>query len=210
MRLVPARPTRADARHFAALAQIAADNLFSELFGGRAAPLLEGMFLRADNPNSYLRCAFLRSDDAVAGMIHALPARTMQAQRDRELLLMLWLARWQLPRFLVVMLLLRELLGFLGDKLADDDFYIAFVAIYPSFRGRGLSKRLLAHAEALARRHDCARLCLDVDAANQVAIAAYQRVGFQRVDVSPAVNLGGETAQMLRMAKALNGPAAAK
>ena len=204
MQLIPARPTHEDARHFADLAQIAADQLFTELVGSRANALLRGMYLRADNENSHRHCMFIRVDGEVAGMIHAQSAMSMQAHRTRSFLLMLWLAGRGLPRFLLMMLLLGELLSFAGENLEDGDFYITFVALYPQFRGRGLSKALLRHAEDSARRDDCKRLALDVDAKNAVAIGAYERVGFRRIAASAVKELGGETVQLLRMAKDLS------
>ena len=116
---------------------------------------------------------------------------------------MLWLAGWGLPRFIFMMLLMGDLLSFAGENLADDDFYITFVALYPPFRGRGLSKALLAHAEESARRDGCKRLALDVDAKNAIAIAAYERVGFRQITASAMKELDGETVQLLRMVKEL-------
>lgn len=208
--LVAARPTAADARHFANLAQIASDQLFSQLFGGRAIPLLQGMFLREDNEFSCRHCTFIQHDGETAGLIHAHSAATSQAQELRSFLLMLRLAGWQLPRFFLMLLMLRGLLGFAGQRLAADDYYITFVALYPAFRGRGLSKRLLAHVEESALRESCARLVLDVAADNAIAIAAYQRVGFQQINASSIVKDGDKAVQLLRLAKDLSAPAPAK
>ena len=201
MQLTPARPTPEDARHFTELAQIAADQLFTELVGSRADALLRGMYLRADNENSHRHCMFIRVDGEVAGMIHAQSAMSMRAHRTRSFLLMLWLAGWGLPRFLMMMLLLGDLLSFAGENLADDDFYITFVALYPQFRGRGLSKALLQHAQDSARRTGCKRLALDVDAKNAIAIAAYERVSFRRIAASAVKEIDGETVQLQRMVK---------
>lgn len=210
MQLVAARPTPADARHFANLAQIAGDNLFSELFGGRAIPLLHGMFLRKNNEFSCRHCAFIRHDGNTAGMIHAHSAATSQTHELRGLLLMLRLAGRELPRFLLMLVMMRHLLGFAGQRLTPDDYYITFVALYPAFRGRGLSKPLLAHAEASALREGCARLTLDVAADNEIAISAYQRVGFAQIDASPVMKNGDKAIQLLRLAKDLSPLAPAK
>jgi len=210
VQLVAARRTPADARHFADLAQIAGDDIFSQLFGRRAIPLLQGMFLRENNEYSCRHCTFIRHDYETAGMIHACSARTLQTNELRSFLLTLLLAGWELPRFLLMLVMMRQLLGFVGQKLATDDYTITFVALYPAFRGRGLSKPLLAHAEESALREGCSRLTLDVAADNALAIAAYQRVGFVQVDASPVVKDGGKELQLLRLAKDLTVPAPTK
>lgn len=208
--LIKAQATTEHAAHFAQLAQIAGDELFSQLFGGRAIALLQDMFLRDDNEFSSRHCAFIRQDGETAGMIHAHSAATSHANELRGFLLMLRLAGWELPRFLLMLVMLRQLLGFAGQGLATDDYYITFVALYPAFRGRGLSKPLLAHAEESALREGCSRLTLDVDADNTIAISAYQRVGFEQIDASPIMKHDGKALQLLRLAKDLNRPAPAR
>ncbi|MCY4247431.1 MAG: GNAT family N-acetyltransferase [Chloroflexi bacterium] len=208
--LINAQATAEHAAHFAQLAQIAGDQLFSQLFGSRATPLLQGMFLREDNEFSCYHCAFIRHEGEIAGMIHAYSATTSDTYQLRGFLLMLRLAGWELPRFLLMLALMRQLLGFLGQRLSPGDYYIAFVALYPAFRGRGLSKALLAHAEESALRGGCSRLALDVAADNAIAISAYQRVGFAQVAASPILKHNGKELQMLRLAKDLSRPAPAR
>ena len=210
MQLVAARPTPVDARHFADLAQIAGDELYSQLFGKRATPLLQSMFLRENNEYSCRHCTFIRHEHETVGMIHAQSADTLRANELRSFLLMMLLAGWELPRFLLMLLMMRQLLGFAGQKLAPGDYYITFVALYPAFRGRGLSKPLLAHAEESALREGCTRLTLDVAADNTIAIAAYQRVGFAQIDASPKMKDGDKELQMLRLARDLSVLAPAK
>ncbi|RYD35822.1 MAG: GNAT family N-acetyltransferase [Verrucomicrobiaceae bacterium] len=55
-----------------------------------------------------------------------------------------------------------------------------------SFRGRGLSKQLLAAAESLARRLGCCKLTLEVLEGNTIAQAAYRSCGFQGYELDPA------------------------
>ncbi len=48
-----------------------------------------------------------------------------------------------------------------------------------AYRGRGISKLILAEAEAVAKRLGCCKLTLEVLEGNAVAISLYQSIGFQ-------------------------------
>jgi ribosomal protein S18 acetylase RimI-like enzyme len=54
------------------------------------------------------------------------------------------------------------------------------IAIAAQARGSGLGKQLLDRIEACALQHDCACLRLEVRVDNPVAIALYERNGYQR------------------------------
>lgn len=204
MEPIAAQATPAQAADFAGLAQIAADDVFSVLFGSRANAILEAMFGRADNDNSHIYTTFLLADDAVAGMLHAYPAGAAKAREWRTIWLYLRFARWQALRALAVGIRLSAMLDFVGGNLAADDFYIAMLALYPAFRGRGYGKRLLEEAERLATQQGCARLTLDVEAGNAVARAVYAAAGFQQIDASDELRLAGETFKLLRLARPVN------
>lgn len=55
-----------------------------------------------------------------------------------------------------------------------------------SHRGRGLSKKLLARAEATARALGCCKLTLEVLEGNAIAKAAYASFGFEGYQLDPA------------------------
>ncbi len=123
--LIPAAATAQHAAHFAQLAQIAADDAFSDVFGGRWRAVFESMFLLPDNDNSHAHSMFLLEAGTIAGLMH----------------------------------------GY---------------------------------------RADSARLTLDVDERNTIARAAYQGAGFEVIDASKKVAIGGEPWAVLRLAKALD------
>ena len=201
MQLVAAKPTVEDAAHFVKLAQMAGDNIFSEMLGSRAEPALRAMFARDDNDYSFRHATFLALDDQVAGLLQGFAAR--EARGSRTTWLTLRYAAWQLPRLLIVGSLMSDLLDFIASDLAGDDFYIQFVAVYPAFRGRGLSRVLLNKAAELALEHRCARLALDVDSRNRVAIGAYHKAGFIQIAESKTISHAGENISLLRLAKSL-------
>lgn len=201
MTLIPAQATAAHAKHFAQLAQIASDNLYDELLGNKANAVLEAMFRQTDNDNSYHHTCFLQEGDRIVGMLTAYTAEEARSQSRRTTWLMLRYARLQFLRCLAVGMMAAPLLDFVGSHLERDDFYIAMVALYPPYRGRGHSKTILHHARRLARERGCSRLALDVDERNRIAIAAYRRAEFEQIDQSRKVRIAGEYLRVLRMAK---------
>ena len=62
---------------------------------------------------------------------------------------------------------------------------LADIAVRPQDRGRGLGRALLEHAAATARCWGCAKLCLEVSAANEPALRLYRGAGFQIVGRRP-------------------------
>ncbi len=203
MIMKPAQPNPEEAAHFARLAQIAGDNVFSILFGSRAEAVLRSMFMRRDNDSSHSHARFLLEGEAIAGLLHGYSAPQARAFANRSTWLYLRYAGWQLPRFLASIVLMGDLLDFIAKDLDERDFYIAMLALYPEYRGRGYGRALLDEAEGLAAEAGCARLALDVDERNTVARAVYARYGFVEIAQSKKVTEKGERWGLLRLAKPL-------
>lgn len=203
MTLISAQATPDHARHFARLAQIASDEFFSELLGKKANAVLESMFMQTNNDSSYSHTRFLLADDEIAGMLTAYTAAEARSQSRRTMWLMLRYAGWRFIRLLAISILYSDILDFLGGNLEAGDFYIAMVAIYPPYRGRGYSKTILNDAARLAAERGSSRLTLDVDERNAVAIAAYRRAGFEQIGESKKIQHQGERWGLLRLAKPL-------
>lgn len=201
LRIVPAQPAATQVRHFYQLSQMASDDLYTGLFGARASTVLQSMFVRADNDFSYENTRFLALDEDYVGMLHAYPARYTKAHVWRNLWLLLRYAGLEVFRFMAAAIALRDIFAFMEQHLNSTDFYIAMLAVYPSYRGCGYSKALLAQANHLAAVQACERLALDVDEGNAIARAAYLKAGFEQVAESMLVQLGGESLRVLRMAK---------
>ena len=59
------------------------------------------------------------------------------------------------------------------------------LVIVEQFRGRGLSTKLLAAVEGIARERGCCRLTLEVLSDNHPAKASYQKLGFSNYQLNP-------------------------
>lgn len=56
--------------------------------------------------------------------------------------------------------------------------------VQTSFRGKGLSQKLLAAVESIARDNDCCKITLEVLANNTVAKNSYQKFGFESYELN--------------------------
>lgn len=59
------------------------------------------------------------------------------------------------------------------------------MVVVPKFRGRGLSQKLLAKAEELAKERKCCKITLEVLEGNKVAQSAYRNFGFEAYELDP-------------------------
>lgn len=59
------------------------------------------------------------------------------------------------------------------------------VLVLSDYRGRGLSQRMMAKVEAIARRRGCCKLTLEVLEGNQAAQRAYLHYGFRGYQLDP-------------------------
>ncbi|MCL4258364.1 MAG: GNAT family N-acetyltransferase [Anaerolineales bacterium] len=89
-----------------------------------------------------------------------------------------------------------ELVGFIAVDVRrrQNIAWIATVAVHPERRGQGIGDALMAAAETGV---DVPRMRLSTRMSNEVAIALYEKRGYQRVDVWPRYYAGGEDALVM-------------
>ena len=73
--------------------------------------------------------------------------------------------------------------GYIGLYIIAEDCDIANVAVLPQFRGRGIAKKLIEHAESHAKEKGVKKLMLEVRASNIPAISLYEKLGFSVVGI---------------------------
>jgi GNAT superfamily N-acetyltransferase len=71
-----------------------------------------------------------------------------------------------------------RLVGHAALRPFEDDLEVKRVIVLPEYRGRGVSKLLMAELEAIAREHGVSRLILQTGDRQVEAIALYERLGY--------------------------------
>ncbi len=71
-----------------------------------------------------------------------------------------------------------RILGLIETALREDHLWIENIAVPPDLQGQGLGRRLLAHAEELARSAGRPELRLLTNAAFAANVALYERAGY--------------------------------
>lgn len=75
----------------------------------------------------------------------------------------------------------------LMDRKVPGTFYINMLATYPEFRGKGIGRALMMHAEAVAASMNIDALSLQVFNENKHALEFYFRLGYRKVAELPVV-----------------------
>lgn len=89
-----------------------------------------------------------------------------------------------------------DILALIETALREDHVWIENIAVRPDQQGNGLGRRLLAHAEALAREARRAELRLLTNAAFASNVALYERSGY--VVTAREAFMDGETVFMAK------------
>lgn len=75
----------------------------------------------------------------------------------------------------------RELVGLLAAYLNESTVFITNLSVLPSFRGSGISRRLLDQCRSMAMGANRRVLELEVDARNIIAVGIYKKYGFEEI-----------------------------
>jgi ribosomal-protein-alanine N-acetyltransferase len=79
----------------------------------------------------------------------------------------------------------RPVAAFINYWLVKDEVHVLNVATHPDHRRRGHASRLLTHALAVGKKHQCRYVTLEVRRSNLGAIKLYRRFGFRAVGIRP-------------------------
>ena len=90
----------------------------------------------------------------------------------------------------------QEIIGFvIGDRRARKDLgWVASIGVHPTYRRRGIGRRLLAACE---QQLGSARIRLSLRRSNEQALALYHQVGYAQVGVWPEYYRDGEDALVM-------------
>lgn len=197
-----ATPTAGDALAFSELADMATRQLLGAVLGPRGLAMMETLFRHDQNNYSHRHVRFVTVDGRIAGMMCGLSDASWRENASRTIGLQLRHLAWHLPQVLVHSWPLRHVIEFVNRSHAGQ-FYVPYIAVHPEFRRRGLARRLMTEAEALARLEGCSILALCADPDDLRALALYRSCGMREVARSPAGIFRGREETLVRLEKAL-------
>ncbi len=91
------------------------------------------------------------------------------------------------------------IVGYAGAYLLPPDSDVQTIAVSPTAQGRGVGRLLLEELIAIAMRHDCAQLLLEVRSDNESAIAMYEKFGFESISKRRDYYATGVDALIMRL-----------
>lgn len=140
------------------------------------------LFVRDDNPNSYLYTYMAEVEGVIAGTL-VLYSGADAPKLDENL------RAWLVEKGANV--------TEVDSESLPDEFYIDTICIDPAFRGKGIGSQLFAFAEDIAKQKGHSKLSLNVETQKEPAIRLYKRLGYEIV--SPWTIIGEPFHHMVKI-----------
>ncbi|WP_018963691.1 GNAT family N-acetyltransferase [Coprothermobacter platensis] len=148
---------------------------FCNLFGeNNVRDLMQYLYCQNNNLFSYSHTCFVE-DESILGMV--VGYSYMEKQREQLHTGYLMLKMLKLRFFNILPALLR--LDSVVSRITKDEYYIAFLSVYPIMQGRGIASMLMNYIENEALKQGAYFMCLDVEAENERAIRIYLHYGYE-------------------------------
>ncbi|HEY60367.1 MAG TPA: GNAT family N-acetyltransferase [Anaerolineae bacterium] len=142
-------------------------------------------FLYDGNRFSFRFADILLVDSNIAGLLLSFPGEAM-IKLEMYTFFQLWRVYKKMEAFKFIW----RILPLVNYKEAEkDEYYIAHLAVNPSYRRRGIGKQLLEHAEVKAKERGMHKCSLSVDVDNTAAIKLYSKCGYEIVSKYNRANL---------------------
>lgn len=188
-----------DAGDFAELVLLSSPALFPALYGNDVSDLMRRMYRRPRNLFSHDHTFFAELSGKRAGMLLGYSWQSKKQQDLRTGLLLLREMKlrfiFRLPAFLKA----RNAIGMVNEG----EFYISNLATHTNYQSTGIGTRLIHEAEKQGRKGGAAKVTLDVEAENSIAIELYRKLGFA-IDRESSLRLRGDRPfEFYRMSKQL-------
>lgn len=159
-----------DAEDFSKLVLLSAPVYYSSLYGPYAESIMKNLFIHPKNFFSFEHSCFIEIDGKRAGMALGYDGKQGKEEGWRTGILLVRYLKW---RFFIR--IFSFLFSFLktrtAGKIAEDEYYLSTIAVYPEFRSHGLG--LLLAMEREARKKGAKKIILNVDQNNTRVIKLY-------------------------------------
>ena len=168
---------------------IAGPNINKYFFASDEATVIRLLERLYDTPQTILSMEYFRLDEensAVKGAICIFPAGEKKLLERNIGKYVRDIIRIASPAA-VIKMALHNTLNKRLPAFNDDELYIEALAVYPEFRGQGVSSALLKYAFEQARRLNLPKISLMAETPNEHAISIYKKYGFV---ITETVELG--------------------
>jgi ribosomal protein S18 acetylase RimI-like enzyme len=168
----PANQTYEDGLAFAKYVDMASEGGLRKALGYRYEDIMANAFIEPNHDLSYTYTFFAEFEGAIVGMVSGYPAKT---QRVSSHFALKRAAGSRFRRMLGIVLL-----GFVSGVhggLDKDAYYLQFLGVDKSARGKGIGTKLLIYMENRALADKCVHFSIDVSAKNPGAQRLYERCG---------------------------------
>lgn len=163
-----------DAEDFSNLILLSAPDLFPLLFTSDAGKVMENLFKQSRNLFSFEHTYFIEVAGKSVGMTLGYDGGQRRREELRTGLLVVKYLKWSL--FAKIFHLIKALSKV--GKIAENEYYISNIAVYPKFRRLGLGAKLLLEIEREARKAGSSKIVLDVETSNETAFSFYEKRGY--------------------------------
>jgi len=189
-----------DAQDFSHLVLLSAPTFFPLLFGPNAAEVMKNLFQQPRNLFSFEHSYFIEVNGKIAGM--SLGYNWERNRREKlytGLLLVKKYLKWSLFARIFYLLKTQNMVG----AVAENEYYLSNLAVYPEFGNLGLGTKLLLEIEREAWKTGNNKIVLDVETSNERAIKLYERLGYIIERETPSFKINKRTFKFFRMRKIL-------
>ncbi len=164
-----------DAPEVAELLIEAAHGFIEDSMGGGGEKLHRNIFKHSGGFMNYKNCFIAEADGKTAGMMMIYSGAQKKEGNMKNTILFLRYLSLSLLSHLGV-LLRSDTFPFFSPK--ESELYLHGIAVYPSFRSRGVGRALLAHLDNYGKELGLTNIMLAAETNNTRAIELYQREGY--------------------------------
>ncbi|MCK4309110.1 MAG: GNAT family N-acetyltransferase [Candidatus Atribacteria bacterium] len=188
-----------DAQDFSHLILLSAPTFFPQLFASNAVEVIRNLFQQPGNLFSFEHSYFIEVNSKRAGMVLGYNWKQKRREELYTGLLLVKYLKWSLFSRIFYLLKAQNIVG----KVAENEYYLSNIAVYPEYRGLGLGTKLLLEIERESRKTGSNKIVLDVDTSNERALKLYERLGYIIEKRAPCFKINKETFDFFRMYRIL-------
>ena len=188
-----------DAQYFSHLVLLSSPTFFPPLFSSNAEGVIKNLFQQPRNLFGFKHSSFVEVNGKRAGMVLGYNWEQKKMEELHTGLLLVKYLKWSLFARILYLLKAQNMVG----KVAENEYYLSNIAVYPEYRSLGLGTKLLSEIEREARKTGNSKIVLDVETSNERALKLYERLGYSIERKTPRFEIDKKTFEFFRMCRIL-------